>query len=86
MHPSQVEAAASDFPGVQEVVIVAAKHDIMGEVPVAFIVGDADTQALESYLRGVLEPYMVPRTYITVEDLPMSPAGKLLRSALRERV
>lgn len=86
VHPSQVEATASDFPGVQEVVIVAAKHDIMGEVPVAFIVGDADTQALESYLREVLEPYMIPRTYITVEDLPMSPAGKLLRSALRERV
>lgn len=86
VYPSEIEVLAKNFPGVQEVVIVAAKHDIMGEVPVAFIVGDADTQALESYLRGVLEPYMVPRTYITVEDLPMSPAGKLLRSALRERV
>lgn len=38
---------------------------------------------LEEYLSSYLPPYMIPRVYVSIEKLPMSPSGKTDRHRLR---
>jgi amino acid adenylation domain-containing protein len=46
--------------------------------------GETDTSALAGFLREHLPPYMIPETFIAVEELPLTPTGKADRSALFE--
>jgi acyl-CoA synthetase (AMP-forming)/AMP-acid ligase II len=66
-------------------VAVAGVHDErLGEVPVAFVVGDVDETALEALCREHLVPYKVPAAFVAVESLPRSEVGKVLRRELAQ--
>jgi long-chain acyl-CoA synthetase len=61
-----------------------------GERVTAFIVpkpGETiDPEALKSFLKLRLSSFKVPKEYISVGELPKSPAGKLLKRELRENL
>ena len=75
-----VSAAASYvwFPGPEDARIVACY--------VAAGSGPPSTVKLRRHLRSRLPDYMVPQYFLTVDALPVSPSGKLDRSALPEPV
>jgi acyl-CoA synthetase (AMP-forming)/AMP-acid ligase II len=80
--PTQVEEVLLLSPGVREVAVVGLPDERLGEVPVAFIVGDAPDGELEQLCREHLTPYKVPVAFRRVDALPRSEVGKVLRRAL----
>ena len=82
--PEQVEEVLRLDPGVAEAAVVARPDDRLGEVPVAFFVGDADEAALAALCRGHLSPYKVPVAFHRVRSLPYNEVGKLLRGKVAE--
>jgi acyl-CoA synthetase (AMP-forming)/AMP-acid ligase II len=74
---------------VDTVTVVGAPHPEWGETPVAVVVprGDVDTTALEAELRELsraqLGGYKQPREYVFRAELPLGPAGKVLKRELK---
>ena len=82
--PDQVEEVLLLLPGVREAAVSGVPDDRLGEVPVAFIVGDATDDDMEAICREHLVPYKVPVAYRRVAELPRSEVGKVLRRRLAD--
>jgi acyl-CoA synthetase (AMP-forming)/AMP-acid ligase II len=85
INPYEVESILRKHPAVSDACVVGRPHAELGEVPVAFVVGRADKQELESFLneRG-LAHYKWPEAVYNVDELPLSGPGKVNRQSLRE--
>ena len=83
--PDAVEEVLRLSPAVDEVAVVGAPDERLGEVPVAFLVGRpvADDE-LVALCREHLVPYKVPAAFHWVDALPRSEVGKVLRRQLVE--
>jgi long-chain acyl-CoA synthetase len=80
--PDQVEEVLLLSSGVQEAAVVGAPHERLGQVPVAFVVGDATDDELEALCRQHLVPYKIPVAFNRVESLPRNEVGKIVRRQL----
>jgi long-chain acyl-CoA synthetase len=80
--PGQVEEVLLLSSGVSEVAVVGLPDERLGEVPIAFIVGNAPDAELDQLCREHLVPYKIPVGYRRVEALPKSEVGKVLRREL----
>jgi long-chain acyl-CoA synthetase len=66
--------------------VVGVPDDRLGEVPIAWIVGDEpDPEALRVHCREHLAPYKIPVDFIAIDELPRSEVGKVLRRELVQR-
>lgn len=86
--PAEVENKLHAHPAVQEACVIAVPDERTGEHARALIVmkpGHAVTgEELESWARGQMATYKVPRDYQFVESLPRSPTGKVAWRQLQE--
>jgi acyl-CoA synthetase (AMP-forming)/AMP-acid ligase II len=82
--PDEVEEVLRLSPAVRDVAVVGVADDRLAEVPVAFIVGDAelDRVALTALCRQHLVPYKVPVEFRSIDILPRNEVGKVLRRRL----
>ncbi len=83
----EIEAVLRGEPAVSEAVIVARPDQAGSPQLVAYVVASAGEYAVESlrsHLRRSLPDYMVPSTFVRLESMPLSPNGKVDRSALPE--
>ena len=80
--PAEVEEVLASVPGVRDVAVVGRPDDRLGEVPVAYIVGDTGDADLDGACRDHLTAYKVPVRYERVAELPRNDAGKLMRTKL----
>jgi acyl-coenzyme A synthetase/AMP-(fatty) acid ligase len=84
--PDEVEEVLRLSPAVREVAVVGVHNARLGEVPVAFLVGDPQPSGeLEQLCREHLVPYKVPVSFHYVDALPRSEVGKVLRRELSAR-
>jgi acyl-CoA synthetase (AMP-forming)/AMP-acid ligase II len=84
--PDEVEEVLRLSPAVRDVAVVAVPNARLGEVPVAYLVGDPQPPAeLEQLCREHLVPYKVPVAFHYVDELPRSEVGKVLRRHLAAR-
>jgi acyl-CoA synthetase (AMP-forming)/AMP-acid ligase II len=89
IYPAELERVLGSSPLVNTVVVVGVPHPEWGETPVAVVVprGDADTARLEAELRDLcrhqLGGYKQPREYVFRSEVPLGPAGKVLKRELK---
>lgn len=83
--PASVEEVLRLSPAVSDVAVVAGPDARLGQVPVAFLVGDpVPDRELDDLCREHLVAYKVPVAYRWVEQLPRSEVGKVLRRQLSD--
>jgi crotonobetaine/carnitine-CoA ligase len=88
---SEIERVIALVPGVLEVAVVAKRHPMLDEVPVAFLrcmptdeAGRAAlTQAVDAACATELAGFKRPRELHIVEELPRSTLEKINKAALR---
>ena len=84
--PVEVEEALLAHSAVKEAVAFAVPHTELGEEPAAAVVLQAGTAATETELRRFaalrLADFKVPRTISIVAEIPRTPTGKPMRTAL----
>ena len=90
IYPREVEEALLQHPDVLEVSVIGARHADWGEEVIAFVVPkagrsvsdeDLDRLCLENIAR-----FKRPKRYLRIDELPKSPYGKVLKTALRDRL
>ncbi len=86
VHPLEVEDVLAAHHGVEEVAVIPAADDRLGQRVVAVVVGTATEEELDAHCLAseTLARFKRPREYRFVDALPKSPAGKILRRVLRE--
>ena len=93
VYPAEVEEVLLGDPRVLEAVVVARADDILGSVPVAYVIpvegesvsGDASLlDDLRSRCELGLPRFKRPVEIALVPDLPRAPTGKVQRSKVRE--
>jgi long-chain acyl-CoA synthetase len=82
--PREIEEVLIAHPSVRTVGVARAPDPRTGEKAVAFVVAGAgvDSDSLSAWCRERLAPYKVPGDILFVDELPLTPAGKLDRMAL----
>jgi acyl transferase domain-containing protein/acyl-CoA synthetase (AMP-forming)/AMP-acid ligase II/acyl carrier protein len=85
VHPAEIERVLAQVPSVRDVVVVGRSHDVLGEVPVAFVVASAegcDPEELRGHCLARLSVYKVPAEFHLVSGIPRTGSGKPLRALL----
>ena len=85
--PAQLEALLGAHPAVADCAVVGRPDEAAGEIPVAYVVRrrDVATDELISYVAERVSPPRRVRAVAFVDEIPRSPAGKILRRILADR-
>jgi malonyl-CoA/methylmalonyl-CoA synthetase len=83
IYPREIEELLLEQRGVTEAAVVGVPDDVRGEVPIAYIVGDADQHSLEAVCREQLASFKVPRRFIRVDSIPRTALGKVQKHLLQ---
>ena len=90
IYPRQIEDFLLACDGVASAAVVAARDDVLGERPVAYVVpaGSWSPDKLEYALREACEAGLPrarrPSAFLVVDQMPLGPTGKIARRRLRE--
>ena len=84
----EVEDVIYTHPDVQECAVIGSPDKEWGEIVTAFVIPQPnktiDEKRLRGFLKSRLSSYKVPKLISIVDDFPKSPAGKILKRALRK--
>ncbi|UCE95173.1 MAG: acetate--CoA ligase [Candidatus Bathyarchaeota archaeon] len=90
---AEVENALTQHISVAECAVVAAPHDVKGEVPIAFVVLKQDVSpshtlenALFNQVVRVIGPTAKPARIVLTDALPKTRSGKIMRRILKALV
>ena len=90
IYPREVEEVLLRHAAVSEVSVVGRPHPEGGEEVVAFVVLRSGGQAPQEELDGLCLQHIArfkrPKVYRYVDSLPKNNYGKVLKTALRERL
>lgn len=89
IYSAEVESAISTLDGVAEVAVIGIPDEKWGETVHAVVVPrpgrEVSADAVVAHCRGLIAGYKVPRSVeVRGESLPLSGAGKVLKTVLRE--
>nr|UDD66152.1 feruloyl-CoA synthetase [uncultured bacterium]UOK15720.1 feruloyl-CoA synthetase [synthetic construct] len=85
---AEVENVLAGHPAIVEVAVIGRRHEKWGEVPVAVAAVNKAELALDDvieFLNERLARYKHPKALEIVDALPRNPAGKVLKTELRNR-
>jgi long-chain acyl-CoA synthetase len=82
--PEEVEEVLRSHPDVADACVAGIPDARLGEVPYAWVVlaRDIDPHSLAGWCRQHLAPYKVPVGFSTIDEIPRSEIGKVLRRNL----
>lgn len=87
VYPVEVETFIARHPKVMMVAGIGVPDPMMGEIGRYYIVAkpgsDLSAAEITQFCRAQLADYKVPRQVVLREDLPLTPAGKIHKAALR---
>jgi acyl-CoA synthetase (AMP-forming)/AMP-acid ligase II len=87
IYPIEVEQVLAEHEAVVQATVVARTDTILGEAGVAFVVtsGPVTPDELKAWVRERLADYKTPDDVLLVDELPVTPLGKIDRRALTAR-
>ncbi|MFE7172628.1 type I polyketide synthase [Streptomyces sp. NPDC057616] len=88
IHPTEIEQVLLGAPGVRDAVVVGVPHEILGEVPVAYVVpgpAGVDPRRVLEVCRAQLAEYKVPVAIREIAAVPRTGSGKIARHAVVTR-
>ncbi|HKV07632.1 MAG TPA: amino acid adenylation domain-containing protein, partial [Thermoanaerobaculia bacterium] len=77
----EIESMLAGHPGVRETVVVARDGRLVAYVTLQAGAA-ADTSELRSFLASRVPEYMTPPSWVALDELPLTPSGKVDRRAL----
>jgi len=90
VYPSEVERILMMHPAIQDCAVVGVADPEWGEAVTAVIElkrgASAAVEEFPALCRAHLAGYKVPKSFAVWEDLPRSPAGKVLKRVIREMI
>ena len=86
--PAEIETVLRQSPAIRECAVFGVPDRAWGERVVAAVVpaGRLDLDQLRSELGSALASYKWPAQFVTVEALPMTPTGKVLKRELKSLI
>nr|NIM15515.1 amino acid adenylation domain-containing protein [Candidatus Aminicenantes bacterium]NIM81938.1 amino acid adenylation domain-containing protein [Candidatus Aminicenantes bacterium]NIN21663.1 amino acid adenylation domain-containing protein [Candidatus Aminicenantes bacterium]NIN45458.1 amino acid adenylation domain-containing protein [Candidatus Aminicenantes bacterium]NIN88290.1 amino acid adenylation domain-containing protein [Candidatus Aminicenantes bacterium] len=94
IEPGEIESLLMDMDEIKEAVVIARDKTAGEKYLCAYIVPDvprvvqdetkADVTVIKSKLSKVLPDYMIPAYFVTMDDIPLTPNGKVNRKTLPE--
>jgi long-chain acyl-CoA synthetase len=85
IYPREVEEVLLEHARVREVSVIGRPDPQWGEVVVAYVVGEADRNELDTLCLNHIARFKRPKEYVFVNSLPKNNYGKVLKTELRER-
>jgi len=94
VYPSEVEDVIGAHPAVKDVAVIGVPDDKWGESVTAIIIlhqeykpSDEMTKEISEFTKGKMAGFKRPKNleFITEEEMPRTPTGKILHRVLRER-
>ncbi|TWS23925.1 long-chain fatty acid--CoA ligase [Tsukamurella sputi] len=89
IYPKEIEAQLYRHPEVFEAAVIGRPHEVLGEVPVAYVSlregATATADTLLDGLRSELAKVKVPVDLILLDEVPKNPVGKIDKPTLRQR-
>jgi long-chain acyl-CoA synthetase len=90
IYPREVEEVLLSAPGVAEAAVVGTPDAQWGESVVAFVVAQPhatlDAAGLDAHCLAHIARFKRPKRYVFVSSLPKNHYGKVLKTALRDRL
>jgi acyl-CoA synthetase (AMP-forming)/AMP-acid ligase II len=85
--PAELEAILLTHPAVADAAVIPSPNEEAGEVPKAFVVlkGEVTPEVLMQYVAERVAPHKKIRLVETIDEIPKSASGKILRRKLVER-
>lgn len=88
VYPAEIEGVIAHHPAVMMVAGIGVPDPVLGEIGRYYIVprpgSEITEQEIRAYCASRLADYKVPRQVVVRGTLPMTPAGKIHKAALRE--
>ena len=86
IYPQEIENVILSHPAVTSVGVVGKPDDEYGQIPIAFVAVRHKTETIEQELYELckrdLAPYKIPKQFIILESLPLTPIGKVDKKVL----
>ena len=93
--PREIEEAIKQHPAVLLAAVIGVKDEARGEAPAAFVqlkpeagqegsgLAKPTANELRAFVRERIAPYKAPKEVYFMDQLPMTPTGKVLKRALK---
>jgi amino acid adenylation domain-containing protein len=81
----EIEGTLSRHPHIQQAVVIATEDSQGNKQLVAYIVNNeesSNSQQLRAFLQQELPTYMIPSCFVVLDNIPLTPNGKVDRKAL----
>lgn len=89
IYPAEIENILVNHPKVSMAAGIGVPDPVMGEIGRYYIIPATGvtltSEELTEYLKEHLANYKIPREFVFVEELPLTPAGKIHKAALKEQ-
>ncbi|HZD92694.1 MAG TPA: amino acid adenylation domain-containing protein [Candidatus Sulfotelmatobacter sp.] len=86
IEPGEIESVLEGHPGIRQAVVIVRGDKDAGKRIVAFVAPRQDpsptTQELRHHVKSLLPAYMMPGSYVFVDQLPLNANGKIDRRSL----
>ncbi|MEV6427918.1 amino acid adenylation domain-containing protein [Nocardia sp. NPDC051463] len=82
----EVEATVTDYSAIAHCVVIVAEHETLGPILAAYVVPapgvEIDLEQVRAHVAATLPEYMVPATFVVIDEVPLTAHGKLDKRAL----
>ncbi|MEV4096143.1 SDR family NAD(P)-dependent oxidoreductase [Streptosporangium saharense] len=85
IHPGEIENVVRTVPGVLDVAVTGRPDEVLGEVPVAFVVTGPDGVSVDQIFEACaarLAYFKVPQEIREIAEVPRTSSGKIVRHRL----